>query len=265
MSNHRFLTRWQAHIRSRVSIHKCVHFHPLSPTSRLIRCKLPGALGYGGVLDADANCYRAGDGFSYHQHSMGFPRTRSPIKGRSHLGYQSSSTEQNYNPSHYGGDQAGFPDSEAASRPYRSDPEIYSRFDDFQATSPASRGIDVLVRANPILSHPTSMVGKQVTTQVPAELPPVSVNNDVTRRSSKRKGSASPDGKREGGAVQPKKRRRLAVQKQSQVSPARIGPTQKRVVITVFSDGPGPYTSAHAPSVHAPRVSRGGTNRVSIR
>ena len=211
------------------------------------------------------NYNRAGDGFPSHQHPMGFPQTRSPIEDGSHLGYQSSSAEQNRNSILYGGEQAGSLDSEAASRSYRSVPEIYSRFEDAPVTSSASGEIDVLGQASPILSLPAGMVGKQVATQVPAELPSVGVNNDVTRRSSKRKGSASPDGKRDGGAVQRKKRRRLAVQGQSQVSPAGIGLTQKRVVITVFSDGPGPYTSAHAPSVHAPRVSRGGTNRVSIR
>ena len=187
---------------------------------------------------------------------MGFPQTRSPIEGGSHLGDQYSSTKQNRNSILYG----GFPDSETASRLYRSVPEIYSRFGDAPVTSFASGGVGVLGRASLVLSRPAGMVGKQVATPMPAELPPVGVNNDVIRRSSKRKGSASPDSKREGGAVQRKKRQRLAVQGQSQVSPAGIGLTQKRIAITVPPDGSGPYAS-----VHALRVSPGGTDRVSIR
>ena len=260
--DHRFLTRWQAHLRSRVSIHKCVHFHPLSPTNRLIRWKPPGALRYlyGGVLGAEVNYNGTGDDFSCYQPSTGFPQMRSPMEGGSHLDDRYSSTEQNHNPSLYGGEQAGFPGSEAASLDYLNTIRTRADFGGSSVGPFSSDGIDVLGRADPALSHPAGMVGNQVATQLPAESPPLGANNFVIRQSSRRKGSTSPDGRRGRRGTQRKNRQRLTVQEQSQVSPAGIGPTRKRVVITVVLAGSRRYLS-----VHAPRGLPGGTGHVPIR
>lgn len=115
---------------------------------------------------------------------------------------------------------------------------------------------------NPLLSPPAGMLGNQGATQVPAESPPVGVNNlgiQRSQRSNRSKGSASPYYRHEGKGIRRQKQRHFAARGQTQVSLIGTELTQKGIVTAVVLDDPGYYALAHAP-----RFLRGGTDRVPI-
>lgn len=183
------------------------------------------------------------------------PRTRgSSITGGPYPGSQSSTTEQIHNFGFSDGARPGFLDSEVASQPHRvlfgTPPCFYTA----QEIPIVSDKVAVVGHADPSLPPPAGMVGNQGTTHVPAELPPVGVNNPGNPK--RRKRSASPDCVDEVDRTC-RKKRHLAAQGQAQVSLTRIDLDQKGIVTTVVLDRPDRH-----PFAHAPRSLCGGTDRV---
>jgi len=185
------------------------------------------------------------------------PRTRgSSITHGPYLGSQCSITEQIHDFGFSDGARPGFPDSQVASQTHRAPFETPSCFYTAQATPIVSDKVAVVGHADPSLSPPAGVVGNRGTTHVPAELPPVGINNLGSSR--RRKRSASPDCGHEAKHTR-RKKRHLAARGQTQVSLTKIDLGQKGIVTTVVLDRPDRHAFAHAP-----RSLRGGTDRVQI-
>lgn len=212
------------------------------------------------MLDAGVNYNGAGDDYlDYWLHSellpmpladpLGFecggnesfiPQGQdSFVTGGPYLGGQYSITEQNHSLSLSDAEKLRFLDPEMTTWP--NEASFDECFDSAQATPVFSNEVAVVGYTNPLLFPPAGMVG---TTQVPAELPPVDVNNLGTQRSSTRKQPASQDYRHEGERT----KYNSAAREQTQVSPAGIvGPTQKGILTAIVLDDPGCHTLVHAP------------------
>jgi len=187
------------------------------------------------------------------------PRTRSSsVTGGPYLGSQYSTTEQIHNFGFSDGARPGFLDSEVASQSHRAPFETPPRFYTARAIPIVSDRVAVVRHADPSLPPPAGMVGNRGTTHVPAELPPLGVNNLGSSR--RRKRSASPDCVHEAKRACRKERHLAARGWQTQVSLTKIVLVRKGIMTAVVLDRPD-----HHPFIaHAPRSLPGGTDRVQI-
>lgn len=145
-----------------------------------------------------------------------------PIHRTSHLAAQHSSAEQNYSLGPYDRERARFLDPGAAGWPYGAASGIYPGFGIAQQIPAAFDEASVAVPINPLSPLPAGMVGNQRATEVPVQLPPVIVNNPRARRSSRRKLSASPDGRHEEKRIRRRTPQYLIAREQNRVSLAGI-------------------------------------------
>lgn len=93
-----------------------------------------------------------------------------------------------------------------------------------------ARGAGVWERTNPLLSRPVAIVGNEGTVRMPAESPPLGINDVGIRNPKKRKRATTSDGGCEEKRSRRKKSQRLDGQEQPQVSIVGLGLIRERAV-----------------------------------